>query len=104
MKIWSRAADFIKKLTGRLCLAGIMGWLPAGAIAADAPSGRHYAPDREVDVLHLALEVTPDFKQRTVEGRATITFKPLLKPIREIKLNAVDLTVHAVMSTEKIQG
>ena len=70
----------------------------------DAPSGLHYAPDREVDVLHIALEVTPDFKQRTIEGRATITFRPILKPVREIKLDAIDLDVHSVTSTEKIQG
>ena len=105
-----------------MCLAVVIGSLPMAAAAdeetsaiegvqsaalltpGDAPSGRHYAPDREVDVLHLMLEVTPDFKQRTIEGRATITFKPILKPVREIKLDAVDLNVHAVTSTEKIQG
>jgi aminopeptidase N len=111
---WNRPADFFKKLIGLLCLAGIIGWLPMAVVADeeisallspdDAPSGRHYAPDREVDVLHLALEITPDFKERTIEGRATITFKPILKPVREIKLDAVDLDVHAVTSTEKIQG
>ena len=77
-------------------LGGIIALLPLMAAAAkettagagvhssgfltpdDAPSGRHYALDREVDVLHLTLEVTPDFKQRTIAGRATITFKPIL--------------------------
>ena len=71
---------------------------------SDAPSGRQYAPDREVQVLNLALDATPDFKQRTVEGKATIKFKPILKPVRELKLDAIDLNVHAVTSTEKIQG
>lgn len=122
IKTRSQPAEFFKQLTGLLCLAGIINLLPDAAIAdhettanegiqstaflspGDAPSGRHYAPDREVDVLHLALEITPDFKQRTVEGRATITFKPILKPIREIKLDAVDLNVRTVASTEKIQG
>ena len=103
-KTWSRTAEFPKKLISLLCLAGSIGGLPAGATSAEAPSGRHYAPDREVQVLHLALEVTPDFKQRTIEGRATITFRPILRPVREIKLDAVDLSVHAVTSTEKIQG
>jgi aminopeptidase N len=116
------ATEFLKGLLCLLCLAGFFGMLPvfaeadeetgtmesvksAGFLAPDAaPSGRHYAPDREVDVLHLALEVTPDFKQRTIEGRATITFKPILKPVREIKLDAVDLNVHAVTATEKIQS
>jgi aminopeptidase N len=113
-KIWNRPADFFKKLIGLLCLSGIIGLLPVALSAdnetaaflasGDIPTGRHYAPDREVDVLHLALEVTPDFTQRTIEGRATITFKPILKPVREIKLDAVDLDVHTVTSTEKIQG
>src|SRR5438046_676030 len=70
----------------------------------DSPDYRKYAPDREVQVVHLALDVTPDFKQRIVAGTATIRFKPIAKPVREIKLDAVDLNVRAVEATEKIQG
>jgi aminopeptidase N len=70
----------------------------------DSPEHRKYAPDREVEVLHLALEVTPDFARRTVEGRATIQFKPFIKPVQELKLDAVDLNVHQVTATETIQG
>lgn len=77
----------------------------AGFLADDlAPSGRHYAPDREVQVLHIAIDVTPDFQQRTVAGQAAIKFKPGVKPVRQLALDAVDLTVHAVTSTGKIQG
>src|SRR5437773_3076286 len=64
---------------------------------------RKYAPDREVDALNLALDVTPDFKQRTVEGKATLRFKPIARPVEELKLDAVDLEVHSVTATEKIQ-
>jgi aminopeptidase N len=70
----------------------------------DSPDHLKYAPDREVQVLHLVLDVIPDFKQRTIEGKATLRFKPIAKPVREIKLDAVDLDVHSVSSTEKIQG
>ena len=35
---------------------------------AEAPSGRHYAPDREVQVLHLALEIPPDMGQSRQPG------------------------------------
>src|ERR1700720_3067885 len=70
----------------------------------DSPDYRKYAPDREVNILHLALDVTPDFKQRTIEGKATLKFKPIAKPARELKLDAVDLNVHSITSTEKIQG
>src|SRR5690349_23328762 len=71
---------------------------------ADSPDHLKYAPDREVQVLHLALEVTPDFKQRTVAGKAVWQFKPLIKPLRELRLDAVDLTVESVTSTEKIEA
>ena len=72
--------------------------------AGGTPSGRNYAPDREVQVLHLALDATPDFKQRTVTGRAALKFKVIAKPVRELTLDAIDLTVHSVTATEKIQG
>jgi aminopeptidase N len=70
----------------------------------DSPDHRKYAPDREVQPLHLALDVTPDFKQRTIAGQATLQFKPLIKPVSEVKLDAVDLNVASVTSTENIQA
>ena len=70
----------------------------------DSPDYRKYAPDRDVQPLHLALDVTPDFKQRTIAGQATLRFQPLIKPVSEVKLDAVDLNVASVTSTEKIQG
>src|SRR5882724_2024437 len=69
----------------------------------DSPDYRKYAPDKEVEVLHLALDVTPDFKQRTVSGKATIQFKPIVKPVREIALDGVELSVENVTSTERVQ-
>src|SRR5947209_1926630 len=70
----------------------------------DSPENRKYAPDREVHLLHLALDVTPDFKQRTVAGKAVLQFKPIAKPVREVKLDAVDLNVQSVEATTKIQS
>jgi aminopeptidase N len=70
----------------------------------DSADHRKYAPDRAVEVLHLTLDVTPDFKQRTVAGKTTIRFKNLVKPTRELKLDAVDLNVQTVTATERIQG
>ena len=71
---------------------------------AGSTSPLKYAPSREIDILHLALEVTPHFKERTVDGTVTLKFKPIAKPFQELKLNAVDLAVSAVRSTEKILG
>src|SRR5208337_721831 len=68
----------------------------------DAPEQRQYAPDRDVQVLHLALDVTPNFEQRTLEGKATLRFRAISKPVEELKLDAVDLQVHGVVSTRKL--
>jgi aminopeptidase N len=71
---------------------------------ADSPDHRKYAPDRDVQVLHLALDVTPDFEQRTITGKAVWQFKPLIKPLRELRLDAVNLIIESVTCTEKIQA
>jgi aminopeptidase N len=71
---------------------------------ADASEARKYAPSREIDILHLALDVTPDFKARSVSGKVTIRFKPLAKPFQELRLDGIDLTVSSITSTEKIMG
>jgi aminopeptidase N len=95
------------------CLAQVLGlalvafgpWCSVThAAAPDSPEYRKYAPDREVDILHLTLDVTPDFTKRTVSGAATWKFKSIAKPFAELKLDAVDLTVASVTSTEKILG
>ena len=70
----------------------------------EAGADRNYPPDREVKVSHLALDLTPDFKQRTFEGKETFQFKPNGKPVRELSLDAVDLTILSVTSTGEIQG
>lgn len=73
-----------------------------GPAAPDSPNYRKYAPDREVDIDHLVLDVTPDFPRRTVSGTATWKFKPIAKPLSALKLDGVDLNVESVTSTEKV--
>jgi aminopeptidase N len=70
----------------------------------DSSDARKYAPDREIDILNLALDLTPDFKQRTIAGKATLSFKPIAKPLAELRLDAVDLNIQKVDSAAKIQG
>ncbi len=65
-------------------------------------SNRKYAPDRLVDILHLKIEVTPDFKERDLEATVTIDFKPIAKPLRQLHLHAVDLRIHEVTSNQAI--
>ncbi|MCE2692867.1 MAG: M1 family metallopeptidase [Verrucomicrobiaceae bacterium] len=59
-------------------------------------AGRKYARDRRVDVLHLKLDVTPDFVKRTVSGTATMRFKPIALPLAKLELDAVDLNIAEV--------
>jgi aminopeptidase N len=70
----------------------------------DSSDLRKYAPDREIDILNLALDVTPDFKQRTIIGKATLAFQPIAKPLTELRLDAVDLNVQSVTGTEPLAG
>ena len=70
----------------------------------DAADYRKYAPDREVQMQHLALNVTPDFTNRTIRGEATLTFAAVSKPVSEVKLDSIDLTVDDVNCSEKLQG
>jgi aminopeptidase N len=69
---------------------------------ADSSAHRKYAPDRAIDVLHLALDVTPDFKERSVRGEATLRFKPNAKALPELSLDGVELAVEAVTASEKV--
>ena len=43
---------------------------PFGQHGDEASAPRQYAPDRQFQVHHLALDVTPDFRQRSVSGTA----------------------------------
>jgi len=63
-----------------------------------------YAPDRTADILHITIDVTPDFRNRTIAGTTTIKFAPISRPLTEFRLDAVDLDVSSVTSNAKIEG
>ncbi|MEX1040581.1 MAG: M1 family aminopeptidase [Pirellulaceae bacterium] len=65
-------------------------------------TGKRYAPIRHVDIQHIKLDITPNFEQRTVGGNTTIHFSPLREPVRQIKLDAVDLTITDVSGTVEV--
>lgn len=73
-------------------------------LAADAPGGRKYAPDRDVDILHLSLDVVPDFARRTVAGKMTLKFKAISRAIRELALDAVDLEIRQLSASVAVQN
>jgi aminopeptidase N len=64
---------------------------------------RKYAPDRQADVRHIKLDVTPDFANHTVSGMATLRFVPIAQPLEELRLDAVNLDVREVRSAHKIR-
>ncbi len=77
-----------------------------GAAHQDEPKipKRQYAPDRLADILHITIDVTPDFKARTVAGTAVIKFAPIAKPLTELRLDAIDLDVSSVTSSAEMAG
>ena len=72
--------------------------------AAPAPPPSTYPPDREAALLHLALEIQPDFDQRTLNGTATLRFKALDRAFDTLRLDALDLSVTNVTATRKLAG
>ncbi|QDU86867.1 Aminopeptidase N [Pirellulimonas nuda] len=76
---------------------------PGPDVPEDADTGSKFAPDRVVDVKRIAIDVTPDFKQRTIEGTTTITFDPIGAKVREVVLDAVDLRIESVEATQEIE-
>jgi aminopeptidase N len=95
------SSDFGRAESEYLSCGKSHAWLAAGV---DSAEFLKYAPSREIDILHLAIDVTPDFKARAVSGQATLRFKPIAKPFTELKLDGVDLIVSDVTSTEKVLG
>jgi aminopeptidase N len=73
----------------------------AAANPGEAPK-RKYAPDRVIDVLHLKLEITPDFETQELEGRVTLDFSPIAKPLRQLHLDAGDLHIAKIESSHAV--
>jgi aminopeptidase N len=61
--------------------------------------GRKYPRNRRADILHVKLDVTPDFAKRTVSGTATLRFKPIALPLDKLELDAVDLNIASITAT-----
>jgi aminopeptidase N len=78
--------------------------LAFGAAAQNKTIERQYAPDRKADILHITIDVTPDFKTRTVAGTTTIKFAPIAKPLTELRLDAIDLNVSSVTANADMAG
>ena len=59
-----------------------------------------FAPDRVVDILHIALALEVDPAARTVAGTATLR-TAAIAPTRAVELDAVELTIAKVAANGK---
>lgn len=74
------------------------------AAPIDSPYHRKFAPDRIVDIQHVRLEVTPNFQDQSLSGSMKMTFRPIGKPTRELRLNAIDLRVSNLRSSGPLES
>ncbi|GAC1575017.1 MAG: M1 family aminopeptidase [Candidatus Elarobacter sp.] len=59
-----------------------------------------YGPDKMVDVLHIDLYLRPDIERRRLDARCTTTVRAIEDGVHRLVLDAVDLTVAAVRTTD----
>ncbi len=85
-------------------IAPLAAMLLLTTLTTSAAAERQYAPDREVDLEHVVIDVAPDFDTRTVRGRTTIRFSPIARPVRELRLSAFDLRIESVESKHPVAG
>lgn len=86
------------------CICRYCQSMRAMADAGDSPKQKlqKYAPDRVVDVLHIKIDVTPDFENEQLAAETTLTFKPIAKPVELVELDAVDLRIAEVTATQPL--
>lgn len=101
LPVCSASADLVSEENRAEESQALCGRFFFDAATAGAPK---YAPDREVDILHVAIDVTPDFDKRTIASRISIRFTPIARPLDELRLDAIDLDVSSVDSTAEIAG
>lgn len=93
------ARERVEECVCRYCAA----YREAAEEGAKAPAVRKYAPDRLVDIQHIKIDVTPNFKERTLRGVTTLTFAPISRPVKELTLNAISLAVSEVESSSPLE-
>jgi aminopeptidase N len=86
------------------CKQVLRGGVPFEPDAPHAGNGRKYARDREMDVRHVRLELDPDFDRRSLRGVATLKFAPIARPMRQLRLDAVDLRVSKVEASVAVEA
>lgn len=89
----SLSAAYAEEMVCRYCQEAAYQGMPLGL---ELDGRYHYAPDRQVDVLHIKIDATPDFSRRTVSATTSITAAPISKPVTLLRLDAKDIQVTEV--------
>jgi aminopeptidase N len=61
----------------------------------------HFAPDCPVSVTHVRLELEPDLKARSLQGRVTLSLRCRRDDLAAITLDAVDMRFSSVMVNDE---
>ncbi len=61
---------------------------------------RRYAPDRQVDIRHSALDITIDPREVHISGSVTHTVAALTKGVSKVKLHAGELVIDGVTGSD----
>jgi aminopeptidase N len=67
--------------------------------ASDNPKlpPQHFAPNREFDLVNIKLDLKFNLDKKELDGIASEKINPLRDELKEIHLNAVDMTIDSVM-------
>lgn len=64
----------------------------------ELPGARpHYNPDRPGQVDHIFLDLVLDISQQSLQGTCTTTITPVRPGIKQLTMDAVDLTIESVL-------
>lgn len=63
----------------------------------------HPSASRYIDLIHTALEVTPDWKKRYLYGKATITAKPYFYPTAIAQLDARGMNINSIRIADALR-
>lgn len=91
-------SDFRSADEDRICGGGVRG---AGrepfALPGTPPA---WPPDRRFEVVHMVIDVAPDFATRSIRGEVELTLRPLGSPLHRVELDAVEMTIEQVGEPE----
>jgi len=56
----------------------------------------HTTPDREKDMLHMAIDIEIDIPEGRISGSVTHTFTPFASDFKRVTFNSDRITIHKI--------